>query len=63
MKAFQIIITVVFVLLTLVKSEEERKRLEVLIEAPPCKKDGDRCSESDPCCTGLTCSEFKFCRK
>lgn len=62
MKAFKIISVFLLAFLALVKSEEESKRLEFLIEASPCKNLGDKCSSSDPCCDGLTCSEFKFCR-
>jgi len=62
MKANQIIFIIVLGLLALVKSQDENKRLEFLIEAPACKNVGGKCSDSEPCCDNLTCSEFKFCR-
>lgn len=62
MRAYQIIFAIVIALLALVKSEDENKRLEFLIEQAPCRDVGESCSSSDPCCPGLTCSEFKFCR-
>lgn len=61
MKAYQIVLVIVLALLAIVKSEEN-KRLEFLIQASPCKNAGEECSTENPCCEGLTCSEFKFCR-
>jgi len=61
MTALKFILSIILIMIALVRSDEEDKRLEFLIEVA-CKNKGEKCSDSDPCCGGLTCSEFKICR-
>ena len=64
MKALKILLLLVLSLI--VSSSENLKYLESEFLAdtlgPDCIQAGGRCSSTNPCCDGLTCSEFKICR-